>query len=127
MSWRSLNSRQFFHGTTAELRPGDSVLPTSQTGAKPVFRNESDSRHAYATTNQADAWDYAELSWHASTTGVPHVYEVEPLGRHSKDPEVDKRGRRRGNHPEDRRSKVGWQVVGEVPMPEDMGEPEDWR
>lgn len=127
MSHRALNPEQFFHGTTAELYPGDRIEPTSVTGEYPTFPNMSDSRYAYATRSESDAWHYAELAWHESGAGIPHVYEVRPAGRHSKDPSRDRQGHSRDNFENDRRSKEGWDYVREVPMPEHMGEPEDWR
>lgn len=114
-----------FHGTVAPLKEGDVVHPAGS--GRATFPHETDRRYAYATQKPGDAWDYAEKAWSAGDSGIPHVYRVEPLGRVSKDPLVDKAGRSRGNFMGDRRSKHGFRVVGEEPMPEHMGDPEDWR
>jgi rifampin ADP-ribosylating transferase len=123
---RNLNPDQFFHGTVRKFSPGDVIAP----GHSSNFGAESDPRYAYATGTEPGAWSYAEKAWHADpsgTSGPPRVYEVEPIGRHSKDPQVDSSGRSRGNYEKDRRSKNGWRVKTERPMPESMGSPEDWR
>lgn len=108
---------EFYHGTTSHLQPGDEIRPG---GGEPQFE-QTDSRFAYATTDiraarswsiHPDRWDYEDDS------AEPHVYEVEPLGRHSKDPERDTSGLPRGNFAGDRRSKVGWRVRREVPWEE---------
>ena len=117
---------EFFHGTVAHLSPGDVIQPVGD-AIRATFRSDTDPRFAYATTDHDNAWDYAEKAFHASDRGTPRVYRVSPVGRHSKDPEVGRDGSRRGNHPTDRRSKSGWKVIEEVPMPENMGRPEDWR
>lgn len=116
-------SENFFHGTTSHLSLGDVIEP----GRAATFPHDTDPRYSYATTDATTAWDYAEKAWHATDKGAPRVYRVEPMGRHSKDPQVDRSGRMRGNHPTDRRSRSGWKVVGEEEMPESMGKPEDWR
>jgi hypothetical protein len=54
------------------------------------------------------------------------VFRVKPTGPVEKDPQTDEQGNRRGNWEHDVRSKHPMQVVGEEPMPEHMGEPEDW-
>lgn len=120
-------AQEFFHGTTAHLKPGDVVAP----GKRPVFPNETDTRYSYATSDQDTAWHYAEIAWNARDTGVPRVYQVEPLGRHSKDPQVGVMPGgttySRDNFSTDRRSKHGWRVLSEVQMPSHMGDPEDWK
>lgn len=108
--------QEFFHGTTAHLFPGDVIEP----GRRSNYVQISDPRYAYATTNRQDAEHYAEVAYHASDTGSPRVYQVEPLGRHSKDPLVDRQGNSRGNFDSDRRSKDGWEVVGEMELPEHL-------
>jgi hypothetical protein len=128
-----LRPEQFFHGTTrpnlTEITPAD----RHPTWMKPVFENETDRGHAYATTDESNAWHYAQLAHntavHRSRGGpfpVPRVYQVEPMGEHETDPEYDG-DRHRGNFSTDRRSRHGWRVVREMPMPEHMGEPDDWR
>ncbi len=120
----SNRASEFFHGTTEHLEPGDVVAP----GGGPLkFPQETNRRYAYATPSEDNAWNYAEKAFHASDSGHPRVYQVEPLGRHTRDPEYDRGGNSRGNFRDDRRSKAGWKVVGERKMPESMGNPDDWR
>lgn len=121
----SLQPKQFFHGTVrAGLR---SIQPAEQHGKGVVFPHDTDTGHAYAASSEADAWNYAEKAWHASGTGIPRVYEVEPKGAYEPDPQTDAAGRMRGNLAGDVRSKAGFKVKRQLPMPEDMGEPKDWR
>lgn len=118
----------FFHGTTEHLRPGAKVLPVGQLrGKTPTFPHDTSREHAYATSEEANAWNYAEKAWHSTDRGIPRVYEVAPLGDHEPDPTHDERGRSRGNYETDRRSRVGWKVISERQMPEHMGSPEDWK
>jgi hypothetical protein len=119
----------YYHGTVEEFHPGDVISPAEDRTGYTNYPGQSDSRYSYATEDHDSAWDYAEKSWHAADgdSGHPRVYRVSPLGRHSKDPEYDKRGKHRGNWSYDRRSKHGWKVEEELPMPEHMGTPEDWR
>lgn len=116
-------NEEFFHGTVHHLNVGDSVLPAAAGGA-PTIHGESDPRFSYATTQQGDAWEYAAMA-HEQTEGEegpPRVYRVSPLGRHSKDPEytVEARPEHRGNFGNDRRSKAGWRVESEQPLPPHM-------
>lgn len=125
---RSIESarQEFYHGTTVE--GVTHILPASKHRGHVTFPHDTDREHAYASTKEGDAWDYAEKAWHASGTGVPRVYKVHPMGPHEKDPQVDERGDWRGGVNEsDVRSKHGFAVLHEVPMPEHMGDPEDWR
>lgn len=126
MSHRALGP-QFFHGTTEELKEGDTVLPAAKSGRKVVHMSMTDPEYAYATDKPETAWHYAELAWNHSDTGHPRVYAVSPLGEHEEDPQVDERGNWRSNFEGDRRSRHGWKIEGELPMPEHMGKPEDWR
>ena len=130
----NLHPQQFFHGTVrpnlTEITPADKH-PSWMT---PTFTSDTDRGHAYATTSQEHAWDYASKAhdWalsrsHTGRAGIPRVYQVEPLGEHEPDPQHDEHGRSRGNNSTDRRSRAGWRVVRELPMPEHIGTPEDWR
>ena len=120
-----LNPQQFFHGT---IREGLSeIVPASTHGKGAVFPSVTSTAHAYATPDVSNAWHYAEMAWNAAGSGIPRVYQVEPLGEHEEDPAVDGKGNPRGNFSGDRRSTKGWRVTREVPMPENMGTPEDWR
>ena len=75
----------FFHGTKAEVAPGDLLTPgwRSNYGSRPV------ANHIYLTASQEGAPLAAAL---AQGDGPGHVYRVEPLGRIEDDPNVtDKR------------------------------------
>lgn len=75
----------FFHGTKAELRPGDLLTPgwRSNYGARHI------ANHIYITASENGAPLAAVL---ARGDGPGHVYRVEPLGRIEDDPNVtDKR------------------------------------
>jgi hypothetical protein len=124
-----ISNEQFFHGTISPLKVGDTVEPANKTSwRKPRFPNETHPDYAYAT-DESTAWHYAELGWHnaSGSPSHPKVFQVEPLGEHEPDPHYDEGGRLRDNFSADRRSKAGWRVTGEVPMPEHMGKPEEWR
>jgi hypothetical protein len=56
------NARRYYYGTTAVLRPGDEIKPS--TGRAGVTIDPAEAL--------SDAWRAAE----SSGSGVPHVYEV---------------------------------------------------
>jgi hypothetical protein len=119
---------EYYHGTTV---PNVShILPANQHGGPQVFGNGISSRdHAYATTSESDAWEYAKKAWHAAPSGRPRVYRVHPIGGREDvepDPEVDEFGHSRGVNQSDHRSTQGFHVLHEMPMPRDYGDPEDW-
>lgn len=118
----------WYHGTT--VAGVTHVLPAAQHGGDVTFPSDTDRNYAYATHNHDDAWNYAEKAWGADDHGRrPRVYEVKPIGgmKHvERDPQHDAQGQSRSNFSGDHRSKKGWKVVREVPMPERMGDPEDW-
>jgi hypothetical protein len=80
-----MSARCFFHGGNRGLKPGDYILPASETGslsasdfgAQIVHRED----RVYVSTRQIDA----ELF--ASACREPVVYEVEPIGDLSPDPD----------------------------------------
>lgn len=75
----------FFHGTRADLRPGDLLTP----GWRSNYGSRRMSNHIYVTASREGAPLAAEL---AVGDGRPRVYRVEPLGRIEDDPNVtDKR------------------------------------
>lgn len=127
------NGDQFFHGTAGDPTIGglakDPVIsPANQRSWGTVtFPSDTDPDYAYATTDESSAWAYAEKAWGTRAAGIPRVFQVDPLGEHEEDPAYDQRGASRSNYQGDRRSKAGWRVVREIPMPEHMGKPEDWR
>lgn len=109
-------------------RPNPVIEPAARRPwAKPTFPSDTDPSFAYATPHEDDAWNYAEKAWHSTSHGRPRVFQVESLGDHEEDPAFDQHGRSRSNFTDDRRSQQGWRVLREMPMPEHMGTPEDWR
>ena len=75
----------FFHGTKADLRPGDLLTP----GWRSNYGSGRRSRHIYLTATRDGAPLAAEL---ARGDGPGRVFRVEPLGRIEDDPNVtDKR------------------------------------
>lgn len=75
----------FFHGTRAELRPGDLLTP----GWMSNYGSGRAAKHIYLTASIEGAPLAAEL---ALGVGPARVYRVEPLGRIEDDPNVtDKR------------------------------------
>lgn len=112
----NLNPKQFFHGTVAE-----DMHEVTPRGARQYHIGEHDGTHAFATTSESDAWHYAELAWNHASTGVPRVYRVQPKGHVEQDPHRENFDGRW------HRSKEGFDVMHEVPMPEHMGPAEDWR
>ncbi len=75
----------FFHGTRADLRPGDLLTP----GWRSNYGSRRPAKHLYVTSTHAGAPLAAEL---AHGEGPGRVYRVEPLGTLEDDPNVtDKR------------------------------------
>ncbi|GGN09961.1 hypothetical protein GCM10009721_42430 [Terrabacter tumescens] len=75
----------FFHGTRADVRPGDLLTP----GWRSNYGSRRQSNHIYVTATREGAPLAAEL---AHGDGPPRVYRVEPLGTIEDDPNVtDKR------------------------------------
>lgn len=81
---RNLSSRQFFHGSDKEFKPGDKILPTAKTGAP---------NWAEQLGHEGDLGPYSpEHVYHSSAAhdaGVfgKHVYEVKPTADWKVDPE----------------------------------------
>ncbi|WP_108718114.1 NAD(+)--rifampin ADP-ribosyltransferase [Miniimonas sp. S16] len=104
-----LDHGPFFHGTKAELRPGDLLTA----GYRSNYRPEVVMNHVYFTALLDGAGLAAEI---AGVEGAPHVYEVEPTGPFENDPNVtDKKFP--GNPTRSYRSADPLRVVREV---------EDW-
>ena len=112
-----LSPSQFrlFHGTTADLKPGDTVLPARTLGVARHWASSHKGTEAFATEHLPTARYFASIA--AMVTGgskTPHfVYEVEPV-----DPS-DVRTRdlqREKGAPEviEHRSKQGFRVKGKV-------------
>ncbi|HEX5918248.1 MAG TPA: NAD(+)--rifampin ADP-ribosyltransferase [Nocardioides sp.] len=99
----------FFHGTKADLQPGDLLTA----GFRSNYRPEVVMNHVYFTALKDGAGLAAEL---AAGAGAPRVYEVAPTGAFEDDPNVtDKKFP--GNPTRSYRSTEPIRVVGEV---------EDW-
>lgn len=99
----------FFHGTKAQLRPGDLLTA----GFRSNYRPEIVMNHVYFTALPDGAGLAAEL---AAGDGEPHVYAVEPTGAFEDDPNVtDKKFP--GNPTRSYRSRAPLRIVREV---------EDW-
>lgn len=71
----------FFHGTKADLGPGDLLTP----GFRSNYRPEIVMNHIYFTAQRDGAGLAAEL---AAGHGEPRVYLVEPTGAFEDDPNV---------------------------------------
>ena len=96
----------FFHGTRADLRPGDLLTP----GWRSNYGSRRQAQHIYVTATREGAPLAAEF---AHGEGPPRVYRVEPLGTIEDDPNVtDKRFP--GNPTRSFRSTEPLRVVGEV-------------
>ncbi len=123
---------EYFHGTHRKFQPGDVISPANEHGRGVTFASETSPDHAYASAKEDDAWGYASqafdthYSYHHRGRMLPRVYRVRPLGPTEKDPEWGPHGLR-GVNSGDVRSLHGFEVLHEMPMPEHMGEPEDWR
>lgn len=91
----SLNPKQFFHGTTAKLEPGDVLRPGLDVGIhrhSPDLEgddpDEPDLSRVFSTQDEGDAWafainasDYSLYENNREFQDRPYVYEVEPQGR----------------------------------------------
>ena len=105
-----LDEGPFFHGTKADLQPGDLLTA----GFRSNYRPEVVMNHIYFTALKDGAGLAAEL---AAGHGEPRVYVVEPTGAFEDDPNVtDKKFP--GNPTRSYRSSEPIKVVGEV---------HDWR
>jgi hypothetical protein len=76
-----LDDGPFFHGTKADLQPGDLLTA----GFNSNYRPEVVMNHIYFTALHDGAGLAAEL---AAGNGEPRVYEVEPTGAFEDDPNV---------------------------------------
>ena len=116
-----LDDGPFFHGTKADLQPGDLLTA----GFRSNYRPEVVMNHVYFTALKDGAGLAAEL---AAGAGAPRVYEVAPTGAFEDDPNVtDKKFP--GNPTRSYRSTEPISAVGEVHdwprlAPEDL---QAWR
>lgn len=101
-----LDHGPFFHGTKADLAPGDLLTA----GFCSNYRPEIVMNHIYFTALIPGAGLAAEL---AAAAGEPRVYEVEPTGDYENDPNVtDKKFP--GNPTRSYRSTAPIRIVREV-------------
>ena len=102
-----LDDEPFYHGTKAELSPGDHLVA----GFASNYRPEIVMNHVYFTALRDGAGLAAEVA--ALDGSTPHVYEVVPTGPFEDDPNVtDKKFP--GNPTRSYRSREPIEVVGEV-------------
>lgn len=102
----ALDEGPFFHGTKADLRPGDLLTA----GFRSNYRPEVTMNHVYFTALVGGAGLAAEL---AAGEAEPRVYEVAPTGPYEDDPNVtDKKFP--GNPTRSYRSSAPLRVVREV-------------
>jgi hypothetical protein len=101
-----MSSEQFYHGTKANLQPGDIIAPGYLTN----FGSGKKSNHVYFTaTLDAATWG-AELS---QGEGRGRIYIVEPTGAYEDDPNLtDKKFP--GNPTKSYRTKEAIRVTGEI-------------
>jgi Rifampin ADP-ribosyl transferase len=101
-----LDEGPFFHGTKADLRPGELLTA----GFRSNYRPDVVMNHIYFTALRDGAGLAAEL---AAGDGAPRVYAVEPTGAFEDDPNVtDKKFP--GNPTRSYRSRHPLTIVGEV-------------
>ncbi len=96
----------FFHGTKADLRPGDLLTA----GFRSNYRPEVVMNHIYFTALRDGAGLAAEL---AAGEGAPRVYLVEPTGEFEDDPNVTDK-KYPGNPTRSFRSRDPLRIVAEV-------------
>nr|WP_090280821.1 NAD(+)--rifampin ADP-ribosyltransferase [Mycolicibacterium komanii]CRL77026.1 rifampin ADP-ribosyl transferase [Mycolicibacterium komanii] len=102
----ALEKGPFYHGTKADLRPGDLLTA----GFPSNYRPEILMNHIYFTALRDGAGLAAEL---AAGDGTPRVYLVEPTGEFEDDPNVtDKKFP--GNPTRSYRSREPLRVIEEV-------------
>ena len=105
-----LDDGPFFHGTVADLGPGDFLIP----GYRSNYRPEVVMNHIYFTALVNGAGLAAEIAAELVGDGaVPRVYIVEPTGTFENDPNVtDKKFP--GNPTRSYRSSAPLKVISEV-------------
>jgi len=74
-----LPEEMFFHGSTADLNPGDIILPPSKTGKISEKGRKKNLDKVFFTKDFGSAKIYAGRAFH-SLGGTPIVYQVEPIG-----------------------------------------------
>ena len=107
---QTLDDGPFFHGTVADLRPGELLTP----GHRSNYRPEIVMNHIYFTALVDGAGLAAEIAAElVEGEAVPRVYAVEPTGAFENDPNVtDKKFP--GNPTRSYRSSAPLRIVGEI-------------
>ena len=101
-----LNSQRFYHGTKANLKPGDLI----ETGFNSNYGKRKNASFVYLTaTLDAATWG-AELAW---GEGPGRIYIVEPTGPIEDDPNLTDK-KYPGNPTKSYRSRNSLRVIGEV-------------
>jgi rifampin ADP-ribosylating transferase len=98
------NTRRFYHGTKADLKPGDLLQP----GYSSNYTERRSPWIYFSETLHAATWG-AEL---ANGDGRGRIYEVEPTGEFMDDPNVTDR-KYPGNPTKSYRSRAPLRVLGE--------------
>ncbi len=96
----------FYHGTRAELKIGDFLVPNNNSN----YRENLEMNHIYFTALPNGAGLASEL---AKGEGKPRVYKVEPTGEYEYDPNLTNR-KFPGNPTRSYRSLFSLKIVGEV-------------
>jgi rifampin ADP-ribosylating transferase len=106
----ALDDGPFFHGTLADLRPGELLTA----GHRSNYRPDIVMNHVYFTALVAGAGLAAELAAElAQGDAVPRVYSVEPTGPFEDDPNVtDKKFP--GNPTRSYRTTAPLRILGEI-------------
>src|SRR5215831_16389129 len=103
----NLRSQRFYHGTRAQLKPGDLIEPCDPPGGgEPAMTTT----YVYLTPNLDAAIWGAEL---AVGEGPGRIYVVEPTGPIEDDPNLTNK-RFRGNPTKSYRSRKPLRVTGEI-------------
>ena len=102
----NLNSQRFYHGTKADLKPGDLITP----GYNSNYGKRKKAVYVYlSATLDAATWG-AEL---ALGEGLGRIYIVEPTGSIEDDPNLTDK-KYPGNPTKSYRSRNPLRVIGEV-------------
>jgi hypothetical protein len=101
-----LSSQRFYHGTKADLKPGDLIKP----GRKPNYGERKMAAYVYLTATLGAATWGAEL---ALGEGPGRIYTVEPTGPIEDDPNLTDK-KYPGNVTKSYRSREPLRVTGEV-------------
>lgn len=115
--------RVFYHGTTTDQDLKE-ILPASQHGRGSIHPGSVDPDYAYATPHLDNAWQWADKAWD-NRGGHRRVFKVRRKGPVELDPRDNDSGGSRNNYEGDVRSRHGFDVIGEMPMPEHWRHLED--